>query len=240
MKILYLNCARRLNSAKGETPQRKWLKDFVLKNDIDIICLAESSNYDFSESLPEQFLKEFRWLAEETPLKTQGFKFNICSKLEVVYTPIDYGVRDELFDDDYAKVLVDYGKGTLISIKTVNLELVTVHIQHPGSKYAYSPYNIYYELGLRKLLKYMEDNKPIAVFGDFNNYPGDASFERIASYYRNTNTDENAYSYISGQGGKRFLIDHAFALNENVKMGYIPALENGFDHNGMLITIEQP
>jgi hypothetical protein len=238
MKILYLNCARRLSNAKGETPQRKWLVDFVVDNDIDIVCLAESSNYDIGESLPNVFIKENRWLSEDTPLMKQGFKFNICSKIKASYMPIDYCVNDELFDEEYTDILVDYGKGTLISIKTGDIEIVAVHIQHPGSKYAYSPYNIYYEMGLRKLLRYMTEHKPIAVFGDFNNYPGDASFEKIGSYYHNVNTDENAYSYISSQGSTKFLIDHTFALYENVKMEYVPALENGFDHNGMLITVE--
>lgn len=238
MKILYLNCARRLSGAKSEPPQRKWLKDFVLDNDIDIVCLAESSNYDFGESAPDVFPMEYRWQAEDTPLKKQGYKFNICSRNKAVYTSIDYFVGDKLFDEEYANTLIDYGKGTIISIKTDKLELVTVHIQHPGSKYAYTPYNIYYELGLRKLLEYMRENKPIAVFGDFNNYPDDASFEKIGSYYKNVNTDEDAYSFISGQGGTKFLIDHTFAMNDSVKMEYIPALENGFDHNGMLITID--
>ena len=42
----------------------------------------------------------------------------------------------------------------------------------------------------------------------------------------------------STQGGTKLLIDHTFALNDSVKMEYVPALVNGFDHNGMLITID--
>jgi hypothetical protein len=238
MRIFFLNCARRLNSAKGETLQRQWLVDYVIENNVDIVCLAESSNYDFGESIPNIFVKENRWIAEDTPLMKQGFKFNICSKKNVTYMPIDYCVCDNLFDKEYADTLIDYGKGTLISIKTEGIEMVAVHIQYPKDKYA-TPYNIYYELGLGKLLQYMNEHKPIAIFGDFNNYPGNSSFEKIGnSYgYKNLTTDENAYSYISGQGGKKILIDHTFALNDNVKMEYVTALENGFDHNGMLITI---
>ena len=44
MKIFYLNCFRLLkNSKKG---QRDWLIDYITANDVDVVCLAESSNYD--------------------------------------------------------------------------------------------------------------------------------------------------------------------------------------------------
>ena len=237
MKIFYLNCATRLAATKGETPQRIWLKDFVCDNEIDVVCLAESSNYNFIESLPETFKKDNCWFPTDTFLAKRGYKMNICSKQDVIYTPINYSVSHNLIDGDYEKVLMDYGYGTLITMRFDNIEMVAVHIQYPQHKYQ-SPYNIYYELGLRTLYNYMRQKKPVAAFGDFNNYSGDASFEKLKSIYRDANTDENAYSYVSESSGTKFLIDHTFTISDSVSMEYIDSLKHGFDHKGMLITIE--
>jgi endonuclease/exonuclease/phosphatase family metal-dependent hydrolase len=84
----------------------------------------------------------------------------------------------------------------------------------------------------------MIEIKPLAVFGDFNNYPGDKSFEKLKSIYRDANTDDAAYSHINSSSDKKFLLDHVFTISDNVSMEYINTLDNGFDHNGMLITIE--
>ena len=114
MKIFYINCATRLAATKGETPQRIWLKDFVCDNEIDVVCLAESSNYNFIESLPETFKKDNCWFPTDTFLAKRGYKMNICSKQDVIYTPINYSVSHNLIDGDYEKVLKDYGYGTLL------------------------------------------------------------------------------------------------------------------------------
>lgn len=238
MKILYLNCATRLSSKKGDTPQRVWLKDFVCDNDIDIVCLAESSNYNFNESLPDIFKNENCWFPTDTYLAKRGYKLNICSRHEVVYKPLNYGISHNLIDGDYEKVLYDYGYGTLITMRFDKVEVVAVHIQYPQHKYP-SPYNLYYELGLRTLYNYMKQKKPLAVFGDFNNYPGDVSFEKLKTIYRNANNDTDAFSYINESSGTKFLIDHTFTVSDTLIMEYIDTLSHGFDHKGMLITIEQ-
>jgi len=193
MKVFFLNCATRLAASKGETPQRTWLKEFVCKRDIDVVCLAESSNYNFIESLPESFKIDNCWFPTDTLLAKRGYKMNICSKQDVIYKPLNYGVTHDLISDDYEKVLMDYGYGTIIAMSFNDVEIAAVHMQYPQHKYQ-SPYNIYYELGLRTLYYYMKQKKPVAVFGDFNNYPGDTSFEKLKSIYRDANTYGNAYS----------------------------------------------
>ena len=237
MKVLYLNCATRLSKKKSETPQRLWLQDFVVSNNIDVVCLAESSNYNFIESLPETFKKENCWFPADSALAKYGYKMNICSKEDVVFEPLNYVVSHELIDGDYEKVLIDYGTGTMIVVKLKDIEFVAVHIQHPQRKYP-SPYNLYYEIGLRTLYNYMEKERPIAVFGDFNNYPGDASFEKLKTVYRDVNTNEDAYSYIHESSGTKFLLDHTFTVSDTLTMKYIDTLSHGFDHKGMLINIE--
>ena len=80
MKVLYLNCATRLAYSKGETPQRLWLRDYVVENDVDVICLSESSNYNFLKVLPDSIRKENCWFPTDTPLARRGYKMNICSR----------------------------------------------------------------------------------------------------------------------------------------------------------------
>ena len=213
--------------------------EYIEAHDIDIVCLSESSNFNFSECLPERFPYEHSFLSSDTYLGKRGYKFNICSSKEVTYTPVNYYIEHELFNSDYDLMLKDYGQDTIISIKVCDKEIVPVHIQYPGTKYS-SPYTLYYELGIRTLINYMENYAPIVVCGDFNNYPGDTTFGNIEQLksYRNANTDINAYSYIASQGSSKLLLDHTFTNSNDVKMEYVPAIEKGvFDHNGMLITL---
>jgi len=123
---------------------------------------------------------------------------------------------------------MDYGYGTLVSMGFSDIEMVSVHIQYPQHKYQ-SPYNIYYELGLRTLYNHMQQKKPVAVFGDFNNYPGDASFNKLKTIYRDANTDPDAFSYINASSSTKFLLDHTFTISDTLKCN---VLYNPFNPNG--------
>lgn len=112
MRIFYQNCARRLSDKVGETLQRDWLVGFVQDENIDMVCLAESSNYNFSDAIPDKFPKEQRWLQTDTELGRLGYKLNICSSIPVKYAPIDYSISHKSFDDGYKAVLTDYGTAT--------------------------------------------------------------------------------------------------------------------------------
>ncbi|MDR2600348.1 MAG: endonuclease/exonuclease/phosphatase family protein [Oscillospiraceae bacterium] len=237
MKVLYLNCATRLATSKGETPQRIWLKQFVCDNEIDIVCLAESSNCNFNDVLPDIYKNENCWYPTDTFLAKRGYKMNICSKLDVIFKAINYSVSHDLIDGDYEKVLMDYGYGTLVSMRFNDIEMVSVHIQYPQHKYQ-SPYYIYYELGLHTLYNYMQQKRPIAVFGDFNNYSGDTSFDKLKTIYRDANADPDAFSYINASSNTKFLLDHTFTISDTLKMEYVDTLQHGFDHKGMLITLQ--
>ena len=198
MKIFYLNCFRLLKNNKNG--QRDWLVDLITANDVDVACLAESSNYDIGDSLPERFPKQYRWEPAESKLKSMGFKFNICSRLSVAYTPIDYAVNDEFLGDGDADVHADYGIGTMVSMKFEGRdhEVICVHIQHKKSNsQKLIKGNAFYEYGLRTLLGYMVKTKPIAVLGDFNNYPNDKSFLALSDNtgYNNAHAGDVRYTY---------------------------------------------
>ena len=107
MKILYLNCFRLLKNSKDG--QREWLKWLVESNDIDVVCLAESSNYDFGSLLPKMFKndKNHRWFDNKSALGKGGWKFNICSKLPATFEPINYPVPDILLGSKDNDVLLD-------------------------------------------------------------------------------------------------------------------------------------
>jgi len=188
--------------------------------------------------LPDVYKNDNCWFPTDTFLAKRGYKMNICSKHEVIYKPLNYSLSHNLLDGDYQNVLIDYGYGTIITMRFDKAEIAAVHIQYPQHKYQ-SPYNIYYELGMRTLYNYMKQKKPLVVFGDFNNYPGDKSFDKLREIFREVNTDTEAYSYINESSGTKFLIDHVFTMSDTVAMEYVDTLSCGFDHKGMLITIEQ-
>jgi len=241
MKIFYLNCFRLLkNNKKG---QRDWLIDYIIANDVDVACLAESSNYDIGDALPERFPKQYRWKPAGSKLNSMGFKFNICSRHSIAYAPIDYAVSDEFLGDGDTAVLADYGIGTMVCMKFEgkDYEVVCVHIQHKKSKsQRLTKGNAFYEYGLRTLLDYMVKNEPIAVFGDFNNYPNDKSFLALSDNtgYINAHTGDVRYTYKNNAEDTGSVIDHTFTRSGNVRMEYVDAISHGFNHQGMLIKIE--
>jgi hypothetical protein len=248
VKIFYLNCFRLLKNNKDG--QRDKLYDYVRYNDIDVVCLAESSNYNFAGMFPGDIFPDderYRWKApKESALSKGGWKFHICSKLPVKFESIDYfdTIPDNLLKDSDPDVLADFGIGTMISLKFEDSGdiIVPVHIQFKNSKSQIpNKSNAFYEYGLRKLKEYMIMKNPIVVFGDFNNYPEDESFKALTTDtgYRKANTDDVAYSYRSNPNDSGVLIDHAFTNSEKVKMEYVNAIEEWhFNHHGMLITIE--
>jgi exonuclease III len=240
MIVFYLNCHCLLKRSKDG--QRDWLLKTVIENNVDVVCLSESSNYDFSIALPDPFKKEYRWIAPKSTLAKMGYKFNICSKYKVIYKSIDYSVDNNLLGDGDPTELADYGMGTMISLKFkhFDFEIVPVHIQHKKSKsQTLSPKNAFYNCGLTTLRDYMIKNNPMVVFGDFNNYPNDKLFLDLTdgTGYRNAKVNEVPYTYKKGDNDPGMIIDHAFTNSDNVSMKYIPAIEYGFDHHGMLITI---
>ena len=243
MKVFYLNCFRLLK--RNKDGQRDWLVKTVLEHGVDIVCLAESSNYDFAEAVPDQdmFPREYRWIAPPSTLSKMGFKFNICSKLPVSYKSVDYIISPDLYGDKDDSVVVDYSTGKLISMYFTDLgyEIMPVHIQHKQNKsQSLSAGNAFYEIGLRKLRNYMLVNKPVVVFGDFNNYPDDKSFWALSEdtgYQRFLCSLPYTYkrSPLDDSG---LVIDHVFTNCSSVHMEYIQAIEHGFNHHGMLITID--
>jgi len=246
LRIFYLNCFRLLKKSKDG--QRDWLIKKVCEYDVDVICLSESSNFDFGNTLPELFPEgiNFRWNAPESNLAKLGYKFNICSRQKVTFHSIDYTVSPEYLKDGEPNALADYGIGTMISMKFEDkgTELVCVHIQHKKDKsQTLSPNNAFYEFGLRTLRDYMIANRPIAVFGDFNNYPDDKSFLALTDNtgYWNAKSSDVQYTYRNSANDPGSVIDHAFTNSKKVKMDYIPAIgieHGGFNHDGMLINIE--
>ena len=242
MKIFYLNCFRLLKHSKNG--QREWLIKYINENDIDVVCLAESSNYDIGDDFSESFPKEYRWKPPESELRNMGFKFNICSKHKVEFTPINYTVPPEL-SGGIDNTLVGYGEGTIIRMKFDCLDSVVtcVHIKHKKTKsQKLLPGNAFYEFGLRILYDHMISEKPIVVFGDFNNYPDDKSFLRLTeeSDYRDVKINKIPYSYKrSPKDTGGVLIDHAFSNRDNVQMEYVDAIGHNFNHHGMLINVNQ-
>ena len=240
MKVFYLNCARRL---KLNRDKQNWLLDFVKSNDIDVICLAESSNYDFGNLLPDIFPddEKHRWNAPQSVLAKGGWKFNICSKIPAVFKSINYDVPDILIGSDDIELLTDYCTNTMISMTFANkVEILPVHIQHKkGNPKSRTKSNAYYEDSLLTLRNYMLSDSPIVVFGDFNNFPEDKSFLDLTDNtgYKKANTEDVEYTYKNNEATPGFVIDHTFTTCDNVKMKYINAIKHGFDHKGMLITI---
>ena len=241
MVIFYLNCHRLLKNNKDG--QRDWLIGTVLDNDVDVVCLSESSNYDFGNALSGVFPEEYCWIAQDSTLAKMGYKFNICSKHNVRYESIDYSVSKELLGDGTPEALADYGIGTMISMsfEQYGFEIVPVHIQHKkGKSQKLSPRNAFYNYGLTVLREHMIKSSPIVVFGDFNNYPDDKHFLDLTENtgYRSANTADVKFTYKNNPNDPGMVIDHVFTNNDNVCMKYIPAIDHGFDHHGMLITIK--
>ena len=242
MRVFYLNCFRLLK--RNKDGQRDWLIKTVLEQDVDVVCLAESSNYDFADIMPnpDMFPNEYRWISPPSTLSKMGFKFYICSKLPVVYKSIDYTISPDYYGDKDVNTVNDYCTGKIISMKIecLDYEILPVHIQHKQSKsQKLSLGNALYEFGLRRLREYMLDYKPIVVFGDFNNYPDDRSFLALSEdtgYHRFSCALPYTYKR-SPKDDCGLVIDHVFTNCANVNMEYISAIEHGFNHHGMLITI---
>jgi len=242
MKIFYLNCHRLLKNNKDG--QRKWLIDLITDNDVDVVCLSESSNYNIGIDLPDRFPDTSRFKASKTVLQKMGYRFNIVSRLPVKYEPINYTVDPAWHGDKDAASAADYSSGTMISMKfdDFDYEIVPVHIQHKKSKsQTLSANNAFYEFGLKKLRNYMIENKPLVVFGDFNNYPDDQSFLDLTvdTGYTRIADREVEYTYKRSQKDDYGLvIDHTFTTDsKKVSMKYIDAIPEGFDHDGMMISI---
>jgi len=243
MKILYLNCFRQLK--RNLNGQRDWLKKIVEGNEIDIVCLAESSNYDFGDLLSDMFPNNLRhrWNDNKSILGKSGWKFNICSKHPAIFEPINYPVPEILVGSKDLDVLTDYctGKMVNISFDHVKYNLLPVHIQHKsGKSQNRTKGNAFYEEGLLKLRNHMIEHEPIVVFGDFNNYPEDKSFTDLTkdTGYHKANALTIPYTYRNNKEDPGVLIDHAFTNSDNVYMEFIPAIEQGFNHHGMFITIK--
>jgi endonuclease/exonuclease/phosphatase family metal-dependent hydrolase len=242
MKIFYLNCHRLLK--RNKAGQRDWLIKVIIDNDVDVVCLSESSNYDIGIDIPNRFPEMYRWKPSNTGLQKMGYRFNIVSQMPVKYESIDYSVDPAWHGDKDATSAADYSSGTMISMKFDNLdyEIVPVHIQHKKSKsQTLSANTAYYEIGLQILRDYMFQNKPLVVFGDFNNYPDDKSFMALTEdtgYYRVADRDVQYTYKRSPKDDYGLVIDHTFTTNcEKVSMKYIDAISEGFDHYGMMITI---
>jgi len=237
MKIFYLNCFRLL---KNNEKQRNWLFNYVKSNDVDVVCLAESSNFDFGALFPDDVFK-YRYRSE-TPIGKQGWKFYICSKIPVEFHPINYPVPDILEGTKDQDVLIDYCTDTMINMKFNNgYEIVPVHIQCKAyNSKSYTKGNAHYEDSLEYLLKHMIGHNPIVVFGDFNNYKDDKSFLALTDNtgYRNAKSAEIQYTYKNNPDDPGSLIDHTFTNSSRVCMEYIPTIEQGFNHHGMLISIK--
>ena len=243
MKIFYLNCHRRLKNSKDG--QRKWLIKLIIDNDIDVVCLSESSNYDIRNDLPDKFQEEYRLKPSGTTLQTMGYRFNIVSRLPVKYESIDYTVDPAWHGDKDAESAADFSSGTMISMKfdDFDYEIVPVHIQHKKSKsQTLSANTAFYEFGLKKLRSYMIENKPLVVFGDFNNYPDDKLFLDLTDNtgYSRIADREVPYTYKrSPKDDFGMVIDHTFTTDiKRVGMKYIDAIPEHFDHDAMLIKIK--
>jgi len=243
MKIFYLNCHRLLK--RNKNGQRDWLIKLITDNDVDVVCLSESSNYDIGVDLRDMFPEVYRLKPSGTVLQKMGYRFNIVSRLPVKYESIDYSVDTAWHGDKDAVSAADYSSGTMISMKfdCVDYEIVPVHIQHKKSKsQTLSAGTAFYEFGLQTLRDYMINNKPLMVFGDFNNYPEDKSFLALTD---NTGYTRIAYRDVeytykrSPNDDFGLVIDHTFTTDsKKVGMKYVDAISHGFDHDGMLIIIK--
>jgi endonuclease/exonuclease/phosphatase family metal-dependent hydrolase len=244
MRIFYLNCHRLLKRNKDE--QRDWLIKQIADNDVDVVCLSESSNYDIGVDFPDRFPEQYRLKPSGTTLQKMGYRFNIVSRIPVKYKSIDYSVDTAWHGDKDATSVADYSSGTMISMKfdDFDYEIMPVHIQHKKSKsQTLSANNAFYEYGLQALRSYMmQKKKPLVVFGDFNNYPEDKSFLALTKdtgYTRIADKDVE-YTYkrspIDDYG---LVIDHTFTTDtKRVSMVYVDAISQRFDHNGMMISIK--
>ena len=231
MRIFYLNCHRFLK--RNKDGQRTWLIKLINDNDVDVVCLSESSNYDIGIGLPDRFPEKFRFMPTKTVLQKMGYRFNIVSRQPVKYEPINYTVDPAWRGDKDAVSAMDYSSGTLISMKFDNFdyEIVPVHIQHKKSKsQTLSAGTAFYEFGLQTLRSYMKDNKPLVVFGDFNNYPDDLSFLNLTvdtGYSRIANRDVEYTYKRSPKDDYGLVIDHAFTTDSNnVYMTYVDAISH--------------
>ena len=243
MKIFYLNCHRRLKRNKDD--QRTWLIKLINYYDVDVVCLSESSNYDIGIDLSDRFPDNYRLKPSGTELQKMGYRFNIVSRLPVKYESIDYSVDPVWNGDKDAVSAADYSSGTMISMKfdDFDYEIVPVHIQHKKSKsQTLSAGTAFYEFGLQTLRSYMKENKPLVVFGDFNNYPEDKSFLNLTvdtGYSRIADKDVEYTYKRSPKDDCGLVIDHTFTTDSNkVSMKYIDAIPEGFDHDGMMILIK--
>ena len=243
MKILYLNCHRLIK--RNKDGQRDWLIKQIVNNNIDVVCLSESSNYDIGIDLPDKFPETYRLKPSRTTLQKMGYRFNIVSRLPVIYKSIDYTVDPAWYGDKDAASAADYSSGTMISMKfeDFDYEIVPVHIQHKKSKsQTLSANTAFYEFGLQALRSYMKENKPLVVFGDFNNYPEDKSFLDLTIDTEYSRIADRVVEYTYKRSPKDnygLVIDHTFTTDsKKVYMNYVDAISHGFDHDGMLINIE--
>jgi len=242
MRIFYLNCHRLLKNNKDG--QKDWLIKQIVDNDVDVVCLSESSNYDIGIDLPDRFPELHRFKKSGTTLQKMGYRFNIVSRIPVKYESIDYSVDPAWRGDKDKTSAADFSTGTMISIKfnKYDYEIVPVHIQHKKSKsQTLSAGTAFYKFGLQTLRSYMKDRKPLVVFGDFNNYPDDKSFLDLTvdTGYSRIADREVEYTYKrSPKDDYGLVIDHTFTTDINkVSMKYFDAISHGFDHHGMMITI---
>jgi len=228
---------------RNKDSQRDWLIKQIVDNNIDVVCLSESSNYDIGNDLPDKFVEKYRLKPSGTVLQKVGYRFNIVSRLPIIYKSIDYTVDPAWHGDKDAESAVDYSSGTMISMKFEDFEIVPVHIQHKKSKsQTLSANTAFYEFGLKKLRSYMKENKPLVVFGDFNNYPDDKLFLDLTANTGYTRIADREVPYTYKRSPKDdygLVLDHTFTTNvKKVSMDYIDAISENFDHDGMMITIK--
>jgi len=244
MRIFYLNCHRLLK--RNRNRQRDWLVKQIIDNGVDVICLSESSNYDIGIDLLDRFPEAYRLKPSGSVLQKMGYRFNIVSRVPVKYESIDYSVDPEWHGDMDTVSAADYSSGTMISMNfdDFDYEVVPVHIQYKNSKsQTISKSTAFYEFGLQTLRAYMLEKRPLVVFGDFNNYPDDKAFLALTDntgYSRIADKDVEYTYKRSPKDDYGLIIDHTFTTDsQKVSMYYVDAIAHGFDHEGMMITINR-
>lgn len=224
INLLYLNCANRKN--------KESIKDYLLKNNIDIAVLADANSIKDLDinAFPFRFISKF-------PLGMV-----ILSKEDFTVSSIDYTINDQRIG-----INPNRHKDRIVSITlSSGLKILSVYVD----------YGWYNTFAMRAIEDYIKSNETDIIVGDFNSgYIDDnidldtggvvfqngylffTRYEDLGFFdpYKGSGT----FTHINQVKKRRFRLDHCFIKNAAIKVEHIDEFfdKNISDHKGLLISI---
>jgi len=228
-------------------------KEFFKKEDADVLCLQEIFEQDFEELkralhmsgifAPMSSHQHYAGAADEV-WHNRGNAILSTLPIHNVQKQYYWGSEEEIthFDrsegmnqDDMSKVLLS----CFVGEKSSAICIGTTHFTWtPDGK----P-DAFQEKDIEFFMKSLADHKEIVFCGDFNAPRGLATFERIASTYRDNIPKEYTCSldlerHKAPEAVKEYMVDGLFST-PNINVSDVRMIEGVSDHKAIIATIEK-